>query len=89
LNSPDDKLRVDPIWDYKHGRRTQIIVVNKSEGELFTSHKDTMTRDYIKLKLSDADIMLLIQKLQKIVSTPEPIRTELQKNYLRVVKDEV
>ena len=62
----DDEIRLDQIFDYKNGRRYQIIAVSKDkENPLFTVHNDMMGRPYIKLKLDEQNIMKLIQELSK------------------------
>lgn len=85
----NDTLRVEPIFDYKNGRRFQILVVNKEPGQNFTTHHDMMGRDYIKLKLSEADIMQLIHELQKNITDPKNdpkiIEGNFRKNRLKVV----
>lgn len=65
-----DTLTVEPIYDPKNGRRFQILVVNKEKGQNFTVHHDMMAKEYIKLKLSEADIMKLIQELTKQIGSP-------------------
>jgi hypothetical protein len=88
----NDKIRVEAIWDHKHGRRFQIIVVNKERGENFTVHKDVMARDYLKLKLSESDILQLIQELSKSITSidfdPKIVEARLRGSHLHVVKDE-
>lgn len=88
----NDKLRVEPIWDHKHGRRFQIIVVNKEKDDLFTVHKDMMGRSYIKLKLTDADVFQLIQEMVKSVNSidfdPKIVEARLGKSFLRIVKED-
>lgn len=85
-----DSIRVEPIFDYKHGRRFQILVVNKQTGENFTVHKDMLAREYIKLKLSEADIFQLIQELQKnltnIQNDPKILEAKFMKNRFQVIK---
>lgn len=66
----NDAIHVEPMFDYQNGRRFQILVINKTENELFSTHKDVMGRDYVKLKLSDSDIMQLINQLSKNLKTP-------------------
>jgi hypothetical protein len=88
----NDKIRVEPIWDHKHGRRFQFIVVNKEPGENFTTHKDMMARDYLKLKLTDSDILQLIAELKKSIGSidfdPENVKARMAKCHLKVVEDE-
>lgn len=72
-----DHIHVETIFDYKHGRRFQILITNPEPGSNFTIHKDVMTRDYVKLKLSDADIMKLIQELQRNLTVPVETRPAL------------
>ena len=77
----DDEIRLDQIFDYKNGRRFQIIAVSKDkENPLFTVHNDIMGRPYIKLKLDERNIMKLIQELQRgIVANPAQV-VEINKN---------
>lgn len=85
----NDTLRVEPIFDYKNGRRFQILVVNKEKGQNFTVHHDIMSREYIKLKLSEADIMQLIHELQKNITDPKNdpqiMEGDFRKNRLKIV----
>jgi hypothetical protein len=87
----NDTLRVEPIFDYKNGRRFQILVVNKEQGQNFTTHHDIMGREYIKLKLSEADIMQLIQELQRNITDPKNdpriLEGNFKKNRLKVVSN--
>lgn len=88
----NDKIRVEPIWDHTNGRRFQVIVVNKERGANFTVHKDTMARDYVKLKLSEADIIQLIQELSKSISSidfdPKIVEARMRGNHLKVVRED-
>jgi hypothetical protein len=78
-----DTLTVEPIFDYKNGRRFQILVVNKEKGQNFTTHHDMMGREYIKLKLSEADIMQLIHELQRNITDPKNDPQTLEGNFRR------
>lgn len=62
-------IQVKSIFDYNNGRRFQIIVTNPEPGQNFTVHHDLMSKEYVKLKLSEADIMQLIKELQKNLSS--------------------
>jgi hypothetical protein len=88
----NDKIRVEPIWDHTHGRRFQIIVINKERGQNFTVHKDMMARDYLKLKLSDSDILQLIQELSKSITSidfdPKIVEARMRGNHLKIIKDD-
>ena len=88
----NDTLRIEPIFDHKHGRRFQIIIVNKEKNEHFTTHKDIMGRDYLKLKLGDADLIHLIQELSRYIgrpdSDPKILEARSKKSRLQLVKDE-
>lgn len=74
----NDELTVNPIWDYKNGRRFQIIVVNKGEAPTFTTHRDMMAREYLKLTLTEADIFQLILELQKNLTVEAGPRLNLK-----------
>ena len=88
----NDKIRVEPIWDHTNGRRFQIIVVNREKNQNFTVHKDIMARDYLKLKLSESDIMQLIAELSKSISSidfdPKIVEARMRGNHLKVVRDD-
>lgn len=68
-------IQVKSIFDYNNGRRFQIIVTNPEPGQNFTVHHDVMSKEYVKLKLSEADILQLITELQKNLSSEA--KTEL------------
>jgi hypothetical protein len=84
-----DNITVDAIFDYKNGRRFQVLVVNKEPGEKFTTHHDMMGKEYIKLKLSEADIMLMIQELQKNITDlrndPVILEKQFKRNRLKLI----
>ena len=61
----NDDIRVESIWDQKHGKRFQMLVVNKEPASNFTIRHDIMGREYMKLKLTESDVMQLIQELHK------------------------
>lgn len=88
----NDKIRIEPIWDYKNGRRFQIILVNRVKDENFTVHNDTMARAYVKLKLTDSDVFQLIQELQKSIQSidfdPQIVQARSERTRLKVVKEE-
>lgn len=89
----DDEIRLDQIFDYKNGRRFQVIAVSKDKNNpLFTVHNDMMGRPYIKLKLNEQNIMKLIQELQKgIMANPAQvvqINKESRKPNLRLVTED-
>lgn len=65
-----DHIQVTPIFDHKNGRRFQIIVTNPTPEANFTVHRDTMARAYVKLKLSEADILQMVLELQKHLVEP-------------------
>lgn len=65
----NDDVRVESIWDHKNGKRFQMLVVNKEQDSNFTVHHDTMGRLYVKVKLSETDVMQLIQELHKNYQT--------------------
>jgi hypothetical protein len=85
----NDTLRVEPMFDYKHGRRFKVYIVNKEPGENFTTHYDAMGKEYVKLKLTDADILQIIQELQRNMTNPmnDPkiLQTQFAKNRFKVV----
>jgi len=88
-----DNIRVEPIWDPRlQCRRFQIIIVNKQQNETFTVHKDMMARDYMKLKLTDAEVFQLIQELSKSIQSidfdPKIVQARFGKSHLKVVRDE-
>lgn len=88
----NDKIRIEPIWDYKNGRRFQIILVNRVKDEHFTVHNDTMARSYVKLKLTDSDVFQLIQELQKSIQSidfdPKIVEARSERTRLKIVKEE-
>lgn len=92
LSQSDGEIRVEPIFDYKHGRRFQIIAVNKEPNATFTVHKDMMGRDYIKLKLSDADLLRLIDEVRKTMGSmeadPKIAEIRFKKNRFQVIPGE-
>ena len=86
----DDEIRLDQIFDYKNGRRFQVIAVNKNkDAPIFTVHNDIMGRQYIKLKLDQKNIMQLIHELKKGLSANSAqvvqINKDSRKPNLRVV----
>lgn len=89
-----DSIRVEPIFDHKHGRRFQIIVVNKEKNDSFTVQHDLMAREYVKLKLNEAEILQLIEELNKnfqsLQSDPKVLELQARKTRLKVIpgKDE-
>lgn len=86
----NDHLTIEPVFDYKHGRRFQILVSNPTKGENFTVHRDMMAREYVKIKLSDADIFKLIVELKKSMTDPnfdpKSAETAARRAHLKLVK---
>ena len=77
----DDEIRLDQIFDYKNGRRFQVIAVSKDKkNPLFTVHNDMLGRPYIKLKLNEQNIMKLIQELQKGITANPAQVVQINKN---------
>jgi hypothetical protein len=60
-----DSITVEKLFDYKNGRRFQILILNKVKDEHYTSHKDMMGRDYIKMKLTEPIMMALLTEIRK------------------------
>jgi hypothetical protein len=87
----NDTIRVEPIFDYKHGRRMQVLIVNKDE-KLFTTHHDAMGREYVKIKMTEADIFTLIQELNRqLMATQnkvEVLEAEFKRARLKLVESE-
>lgn len=71
----NESIRVETIFDYKNGRRFQILIVNKIKDDIFTTHKDMMGRDYLKIKLSESDLMVLANEIRKnIILTDKDVK---------------
>lgn len=88
-----DNIAIESSWDPRlQARCFQVIVVNKDNPSTFVVRKDLTGRDYLKLKLTDAEVFALIQELQKSIGStefgPKIVQTKFGKVHLELVKKE-